>query len=427
LAKVICVSTQKIVLESKSPAHYLSAPAYVILELTYECPAQCPGCPGKMRERGAPQSELALDSWIAIIEHIAPHIEEARLSGGEPVNRADFAEIIKALERNKLPFMIFTAGLWNEPDEVIRVLKTSQFFRGFSFSIHGSNEHIHDTFLRYRGLMPALENMKRSIEEAGFPVQTSSVIGEFNKKNIRDLLKLVFALGSRAHLFHRYLGPIVQGVSIYRDDCATLLSYIEKIRAGGLPVFIDGCFPQCYKRGEFSCLAGITHCTIDPYGNVKDCPFSEATFGNLQESSLKKIWTGRRLRTSLSMIPERCQDCAVVLQCHGGCHAMRDRFHIRHDPLMEEPVDRLEVEKGPREYHFPDMEKKPRGHFQKRKEPFGYSLILSGEVISLHSSMNELVSSYKGNKTLRQIEERFGKEGLRMTFMLLQKGFIELS
>jgi radical SAM protein with 4Fe4S-binding SPASM domain len=411
----------------KNSAMHLSAPAYAILELTYACPANCPGCPGKSQTRmGPPRSELSLTSWEKIVEHIAPHVEEVRLSGGEAVNCPCFGGIVEALERNKLPFMIFTAGLWDKPEHVIQVLKSSRFFRGFSFSLHGSRENVHDHFLRFFGFDRAIENLKRSVIEGGFPVQTSSVLGEFNKMNIRDLLKLIFELGSKAHLFHRFIGPIVQGVSIYRDDLAILLAYIGKIKQGGLPVFVDGCYPRCYNRGEFSCLAGITHCTIDPYGNVRDCPFSETIFGNIEETSLKKIWSCKRFRGYVEQIPDRCQSCTADLICHGGCHAMRDRFHIRHDPLMEEPIDSSEIVPGIPNFHFPAMGGKPIAHFRKRKELFGYALIHSGEVVSVQSSMKDLISYFKGKKTLRQIEERFGEEGLRVTFMLYQKGFVDI-
>lgn len=313
----------------------LPAPVCVTLELTYNCSASCPGCPKWNKETA--ENEMNADEWIALIDDLSRYIGEFRLSGGEPVNNPDFSRILSHIEKKKIPYIIMTSGLWFDAENVISILKDSSSLKSLMFSIHGPNDFIHNSFVKYDMFNSAIENIKRSVA-AGFPVQTSSVLNNTNKGLIKGIISLVFQLGSKAHIFHRYQGFVHQGLSLNREDFGALLDYIGKIREGGLPVFPDGCFPACFNNSGFHCPAGITHCSIDPFGNVKPCPFSQAIFGNIRESAAKKIWNRKRFRKWALQVPDACFGCTVISECLGGCHALRERFLIKRDPLMEEPI-----------------------------------------------------------------------------------------
>ena len=71
-------------------------PLWLLAELTYRCPLQCPYCsnPLDFAQQGA---ELGTAEWIEVFRQ-ARELGAAQLgfSGGEPLVRQDLAELIKA-------------------------------------------------------------------------------------------------------------------------------------------------------------------------------------------------------------------------------------------------------------------------------------------------------------------------------------------
>jgi len=71
-------------------------PLWLLAELTYRCPLQCPYCsnPLDFAQQGA---ELSTDEWIRVFaEARAMGAAQLGFSGGEPLVRQDLAELIKA-------------------------------------------------------------------------------------------------------------------------------------------------------------------------------------------------------------------------------------------------------------------------------------------------------------------------------------------
>ena len=71
-------------------------PLWLLAELTYRCPLQCPYCsnPLDFAQQG---EELSTEEWIRVFRE-AREMGAAQLgfSGGEPLVRQDLAELIKA-------------------------------------------------------------------------------------------------------------------------------------------------------------------------------------------------------------------------------------------------------------------------------------------------------------------------------------------
>ncbi len=404
----------------------LAGPAYAVLELTYACPAFCPGCPGEKKKLHA---NMTAAQWETVLDRLAPVVEEVRLSGGEAVNHPEFRSIVEILERSRIPFIVFTAGLWERPRQTLALFRKSRMLRGLSFSVHGATEEVHDRFLSFRSFNDLL-SLLTQVEKASIPFQTSTVLGNFNRHQVKEIIRLAFERGSRFHLFRRYIGPIRHGVSILRKDLAEILSYIQKVRKTGLPVEVDGCVPPCFFPNSFHCSAGVTHCSVDPSGNVKACSFAEESYGNLLETSIRRIWSGRRLSRWVSRVPVDCEGCAALSLCRGGCHVLQDRFTVRHDPLMEMPLKGYkDSEITPRHLSLEKIsgELRPFALFRMRKERRGYSLILSGEVLSVSENMSWLSDQMKGIRTLSDLEAHYGEEAALFILWLYEKGFVEMN
>ena len=81
----------------------LSPPLWLLAELTYKCPLQCPYCSNPVDFASTTGVELDTDHWIRILRE-ARELGAAQLglSGGEPIVRKDL-EVIVA-EARKLGF-----------------------------------------------------------------------------------------------------------------------------------------------------------------------------------------------------------------------------------------------------------------------------------------------------------------------------------
>ncbi|PYY66169.1 pyrroloquinoline quinone biosynthesis protein PqqE, partial [Pseudomonas jessenii] len=77
------------------PTPEVGLPLWLLAELTYRCPLQCPYCsnPLDFAEQG---KELSTEQWIKVFRE-AREMGAAQLgfSGGEPLVRQDLAELIR--------------------------------------------------------------------------------------------------------------------------------------------------------------------------------------------------------------------------------------------------------------------------------------------------------------------------------------------
>jgi radical SAM protein with 4Fe4S-binding SPASM domain len=400
----------------------LEKPAFAYLEITYACQGRCPGCPSTYAQKE--DITMSGSQWTAIIKELAIFLEEARLTGGEPTLHPEFMDILESMEKNRLPFKIYTNGLMPDPDRIFRALKKSRSFRGFFFSLHGPLPSIHEAFSGLQDFSTILSTMEKAVKHS-LPVYTSTVLGEFNRNHIAETLRLATKLGSRRHHFLRYIGPYKSGISLHRENLVALLDHIAMIppsfsyRAGE-------CFPRCFYPASSRCLAGITHITISPSGLIKACPFSEETLGKGEFTRKNKLLGGKRILEWTSDFPPNCLHCSEVESCMGGCRAMRRNFLFKRDPLMEEPLPEKMVmtsESGEKPLSL-------KGRFKLigtlRREKFGFLLMREGEVIPVSEKGYEALKICDGTRGMGEIDEIAGSKAMEFLLSLYRRGFIEI-
>lgn len=398
---------------------HLSNPVFAWLEITYACPGTCPGCSSSSAVDRAP--EMSACEWKEIIKGLSPFLAEARLTGGEPTLFPELPLILEALEKEKLPFKIYTNGLWPDPEGLLKTLRKSPHFRGFVFSLHGSSEPVHSAFSGL-GEFDRIVSHIQQAAKSGLAVYTSTVLGEFNRNDMPGIIKLVSMCGSRRHYFRRYVGPYRAGISLYREAQRSLLEALGGIPRGIFSYRVGECFPRCFYPTGSSCLAGLTHITIDPSGSIRACPFSEETLGSWQSGM--DSWKKNVLKWG-SDLPRQCLRCDEIERCMGGCRAMRRNHKFKRDPLMDEPV------RSGRSIE-PFLGQKPlfvdgclKQCCTARKEEFGWLLIADDEVIPVTDAGGELITLCDGSRGMEEIEKRAGSEAKMFLISLVRRGFIE--
>ncbi len=405
--------------QNKSNPERLSLPVYIYIELPGECAAQCSLCPIK---RGGPRREpISYDSLAEFTGGISKSITKVILTGGEPLNYPEIKNLCRHLDSVKLPYSIMTGSLWNESaGEVINFLKELKYLTNVTFSIHGSDSDAHNFFTQTESFSKVM-NALSLCRDNGIPFNTCSVLGSFNKLQIKSLVKTVLSAGSTGHTFQRYIGPIKQSITLYKSDFKQAVSYINGMKKMGLPVKMDNCIPQCCDTEDTFCRAGVLSCTIDQCGNVKGCSFADINFGNITQIPLKSIWKKQTMRKWAETIPEECSLCSASYYCLGGCKSLRERFRIECDPLMEGPV---ETAKNVEIIISEEILDKPAvKNFRERKEKFGILVMKDEDCIPLSAETKTILKLFDGKTTFREIRQK-SEEAFALAALLYQKGYL---
>ena len=96
----------------------ISPPLWLLAELTYACPLQCPYCSNPV-EYNAIKQELDTDAWLRVLrEARALGATQLGLSGGEPLVRQDLEIIIQEARELGYYTNLITSGVGMDAERV---------------------------------------------------------------------------------------------------------------------------------------------------------------------------------------------------------------------------------------------------------------------------------------------------------------------
>ncbi|MBU0702548.1 MAG: radical SAM protein, partial [Chloroflexi bacterium] len=272
----------------------LSTPAIYSLELTPVCNNRCRGCSNvfaEMRDARTISPPLGAAEWGAILERIAPHAEQLKLTGGEPTLHPEFEIIVRRVSALGLNFSLFTNACWPDPERVVRFLAGVPQCAGLLISLHGPTAPIHESFTGAPGsFQEAIANI-RLATSAGLLVATSTVITRQNYDQIAEIAALTADLGADHAVVSRYLGEPLPDLEPTTEELLAAVRTVEELRRSGARVRYGDCVPQCFvENSSTGCLAGVAYCAVDPWGNLRPCNHSPAVVGSLLEQPIESLW-----------------------------------------------------------------------------------------------------------------------------------------
>ena len=96
---------------STTNPHNAGPPLWLLAELTYRCPLQCPYCSNPL-DFAQTQQELTTEEWVSVLRQ-GRTMGAAQLgfSGGEPLVRQDLAELIAEARHLGYYTNLITSGL----------------------------------------------------------------------------------------------------------------------------------------------------------------------------------------------------------------------------------------------------------------------------------------------------------------------------
>jgi len=331
-------------------------PIHTFFELTYRCNLRCRFCQFlKLLEQKSPQAlletEVSLEEMRDIIDQVPAHTL-ITLSGGEPLLRQDFREIVSyACRRHKVH--IITNGTLMDQDVtgwLMGLGMGSPFSNGLfwiSFSLQGDRE-THDRLTGVNGSYDrTVEGITKVIKGrlSRYPcVNIQTVVNSLNVASLSHVVELADDLGvglcnfiaeNLGNHFDReaetrscnmnsvpLMPRIERQILMENLDRADLRSRKSRVRIrypmGGREDLVDY-YSGILNLSDFLCYEPWTTMVVCADGEVRSC-FGHS-FGNLKRQGLLEIWRGEKLE----LFRSRLSRAGTFPGCVGCC-MLQPRF-----------------------------------------------------------------------------------------------------
>lgn len=301
----------------------LTRPTQVFAIINKRCVSRCVMC-DSWRVKDPP--ELAASVWIRFLSEMKkfnPYFS-INFTGGEPLCKKDFLEILEFCSREGILAGFTTNGFLLTPAVVDRLMRMTLF--NIHISIDSLNEKVHD---RARGTPGALKlvlrNLDYLLERKGILKSKTAIIIKANvfDENLDDLEGLaVFCRkkGLNGLIFQPILKWTKGAEEMFRVDQTKLKNTIGKMIAmkrAGYPIldsesqlkaWVDHFNDQTSRRNGY-CPVALRDLSIEPDGRMMLCDMVESTIGNIQHDDIATLWRSERVRKMRS----------TLMHCTGPC------------------------------------------------------------------------------------------------------------
>lgn len=301
------------------------------LELTRHCPARCLYCYNYWKsgddlgESSEPSSaELAQVIDLALAGH---QFARADLTGGEPMSRPDFFEIIDRVARHGARCAVVTGGALIGDSEA-RELKRRNVVR-VQPTILSADADVHNTIKGQESLQDTLHAIAL-LKRHDVPVSVAFICTRANHEHLEEVLQLCRALGVEHLAFSRLCttGEASKHCEeLWPEPRMVAESLAELVGLGAkyhVKTFNMVAVPHCVSPsgGRCSLVSGSPNYTVDPWGRVRPCSVSSEVLGKLGVDTWNTIESRYQdvlLPTVAAAVPDECARCERLKQCGGGC------------------------------------------------------------------------------------------------------------
>ncbi len=326
------------------------SPFLIVWDVTYACNLKCRHC---YSTAGRPwDDELSTEEALSVIEILADAgVTSVAFSGGEPLLRKDFFELVSRLKEYGVYVAVATNGTLLTEEMVSRL--KSQGVEYVQISLDGLRE-THEKFRGIAGIYDrVLDGIKNAVN-AGLTVCISTTATKMNLRDVPEMMNLAEKLGVKWFMLYNYI-PTGRGdidLDLEPHDRERLLRllwnkmketdvnfmstapYYARVAIESESSVIPTHFynPELGGRltslGEFigGCGCGRFYLALRANGDINPCVFFPLWLENIKNFSDSEdflhFWRENRilrdLRDKDSL--EICGDCRYRYVC-GGCRA----------------------------------------------------------------------------------------------------------
>ena len=323
-------------------------PLWLLAELTYRCPLQCPYCSNPV-EIAKYNDELSAEDWIRVMRQ-ARKMGAAQLgfSGGEPLVRRDLEELIAEARSLGYYTNLITSGVGMD-EKRVKTFKEAGLDH-IQISFQASDEELNN-YLGGTHSFQHKQEMARVVKEYEYPMVLNIVLHRKNIDQIRDILDMTVALNAdyvelASTQYYGWSRVNIEQLLPTREQLAraekTAREYQEKMKDKMKIIYV---IPDYFENRPKACMNGwgSIFLTIAPDGSALPCHAAAQLpgleFPNVRDYSVPQIWNDsdafNRFR-GFDWMKEPCRSCPEKEKDFGGCRCQA--YMLTGDAANADPV-----------------------------------------------------------------------------------------
>lgn len=332
---------------------------HFILELTPYCNQNCRYCYNVWKLRPEICEEvLNTEEWCQLIAKIQDETGCQRItfSGGEPLIREDFREILTFCHTRGLVSILITNG--QLLDEAMLEFCLDHGVRMFELTLLGADAATHEDLNRTPGSWERVFTAMAHLHRAEATWCGVFVATRENVEQTQEVLEMMIALGAEAVMFNRFnpggegahhlhLMPTVGQVREALGVVNTLAGTYDLLATASIPIMPCLLDTGTYPHVRFGfCSAGRANAypTLGPDGRVRPCNHSATILGDFRTQTMAEILRSPKLQAFIEATPEICRPCPGLERCRAGCRAAAEVCYgslEEPEPWLAANLDRL--------------------------------------------------------------------------------------
>lgn len=316
---------------------------------TKTCNLSCKHCYANSDSKKC-EGELTLKEAKEFIDDLKYfNVPVILFSGGEPLMRENFFDILNHTKERKIRSTISTNGTLLDKDTCKTLKKIDVSYVGISLDGIGSK---HDKFRGVKGSFDAALRGIRNCMELGQKVGLRFTINKNNYNQLKDIFYLIKEENIPRvcfyHLVYSGRGTKMINEDISKEETRKALDLIikkslefgPKVEILTVDNHADGIYTYLKSQELFKDKSerilnllktnggnrsGMAFANVDFYGNVHPDQFTwQHTFGNVKQEKFSSIWKNSNheiltgLRNRKSLLKGRCSKCKWIDSCNGN-------------------------------------------------------------------------------------------------------------
>ena len=330
------------------PSDISGRPLWLLAELTYRCPLQCPYCSNPV-DFARRSEEMSTADWMRVLNE-ARQLGAMQLgfSGGEPLLRHDLEELIGEARRLGYYSNLITSGVGMDEERVARFKQAG--LDHIQVSFQASSEELNN-FLGGTASFQHKLDMARAVKAHGYPMVLNIVIHRQNIDQIEDIIRMTIDLKAdfvelASTQYYGWsklnLDALLPTREQLRNAEAVARRYQEMMKDRMKIIYV---VPDYYEERPKACMNGwgSIFLTIAPDGTALPCHAAQQlpglTFPNVRDQSIEDIWSHssafQHFR-GFEWMQEPCRSCPDKTKDFGGCRCQA--YMMTGDANATDPV-----------------------------------------------------------------------------------------
>ena len=323
-------------------------PLWLLAELTYRCPLQCPYCSNPL-DIARYKDELSTDQWLSVLRQArALGSMQLGLSGGEPLVRKDLEELIGEARRLGYYSNLITSGVGMDEDRVARFREAG--LDHIQISFQASDEDLNN-FLGGTKSFAHKVAMARAVKSQGYPMVLNIVLHRRNIDQIEDIIRMTIELKAdyvelASTQYYGWSKLNLDALLPTREQLhraeAIAHRYQDEMKDRMKILYV---VPDYFENRPKACMNGwgSIFLTIAPDGSALPCHAATSLpglrFPNVRDQSIESIWNDsdafNKFR-GFDWMSEPCRSCPEKIKDFGGCRCQA--YMMTGDATAADPV-----------------------------------------------------------------------------------------